>query len=180
MQDWLGIGLLYLVGILFLVAELFLPSYGVLTVFSLGLLGYALYLTFGISQTAGMVALVSLLVIVPSLIVLMVKTWYRTSMGRRISPPNPALTPQDRMPVEDLQALVGSQGRTLTMLRPVGLCMFNGRRVESSAEYGMIAANVAVEGVRLADRTLVVRPVATAAGPSGAESTEDVNATPEP
>jgi membrane-bound serine protease (ClpP class) len=177
MQDWLGISLLYLVGILFLVAELFLPSYGALTVFSLGLLGYALYLTFGMSQEAGLVALFSLLIIVPSLILLMVKTWYRTAVGRRISPPNPSLTAQDRMPIEDLQGLVGSKGRTVTMLRPVGLCMFNGRRVESSAEYGMIAANVPVECVRLADRTLVVRPIPAAAEPSGGEPTADANTT---
>jgi membrane-bound ClpP family serine protease len=81
-------------------------------------------------------------------------------MGRYISPPNPVLGEKDRMPVAELEQFVGRVGRTLTPLRPVGTCEFEGRRVECLAEYGMIERNVRVEGVRLVDRSLSVKPTA--------------------
>jgi membrane-bound ClpP family serine protease len=151
--------LLYAMGLLLLLADFFLPSHGVLTAASFALLGYALYLTFQVSQRAGVIALVALAVVVPIMIAVAVKQWHRTPIGRRISPPNPVLTESDRMPVEDLQRLVGTVGRTLTPLRPVGTCLFDGRRIECVAEYGMIAAHVEVRGLRLSDRSLAVRPV---------------------
>ena len=63
------------------------------------------------------------------------------------------------MPVEHMQVLVGSVGRSLTPLRPVGTCIFEGRRVECKAEYGMIDKGVSVQAIRLIDRTLAVREV---------------------
>jgi membrane-bound serine protease (ClpP class) len=84
-------------------------------------------------------------------------------VGKKISPPNPVLTEADRMPVEELEALIGRTGRSLTPLRPVGMCLFGDRRVECVAEVNMIGAGLEVEGIRLSDRTLVVRPAARTA-----------------
>jgi membrane-bound ClpP family serine protease len=151
--------LLYAVGILLLLADFFLPSHGVLTIASFGLLGYALYLTFQVGQREGLIALVALAVFIPASIVFAVKHWHRTPIGRKISPPNPILTASDRMPVEQLQQFIGAEGRTITPLRPVGICLFDGQRIECVAELGMIDTNVQVRGFRLVDRTLAVRPI---------------------
>ncbi len=157
----IAISLLFTVGLLLLVADIFLPSHGILTAASVAALMYAVYLTFQISNSAGFVSIVSLLLVVPTILVVAVKHWHRTPIGRRISPPNPTLTEQDRLPVVNLKELVGATGRSSTTLRPVGICVFNGQRIECTAESGMISANVLVEAVKIVDRTVVVRPVAS-------------------
>jgi membrane-bound ClpP family serine protease len=159
MPDVTVIAILYGVGLLLLVGDLFLPSHGLLTLASFGMLGYALYLTFQISDVAGLIGSVSLATGVPAILYYSVKVWHRTPIGRRISPPNPVLTEADRLPVADLKGLIGSTGRSVTSLRPVGTCIFDGRRVECVAEQEMITSNTPVEAVRLSDRSLVVRAV---------------------
>ena len=159
MPDVTVIAILYGVGVLLLVGDLFLPSHGVLTLASFGMLGYALYLTFQISGRAGAIGSVVLATGVPTVLVYAVKVWHRTPIGRLISPPNPVLTEADRLPLADLKALIGTTGRSVTLLRPVGTCLFDGQRVECVAEQGMITAHTPVEAVRLSDRTLVVRAV---------------------
>src|SRR5262245_9594904 len=130
------IAILYAVGLVLLLGDFFLPSHGVLTLASLGLLGYALYLTFEQSEKVGFLSLVGLVFVVPAMLVFAVKTWHRTPIGRRISPPNPVLGEADRLPIEDLRSVLGTSGRSLTPLRPVGVCEFENRRVECAAESG--------------------------------------------
>lgn len=157
MEGWPTIAIVYAAGVLLLLADFFLPSHGLLTLASMGVLGYGLYLTFGISQEAGFAGLGILLVTVPSVLALMVKYWHRTWVGKRISPANPVLTQADRLPVDEIAGMVGRTGRSLTPLRPVGMCLFDDRRIECVAEQGVIGPNAEVEGVRMSDRTLVVR-----------------------
>jgi len=170
MADWLGICLLYLVGCVLLIVELFLPAHGLLGMLGLGMLGYGLYESYGKSEAVGLISLVVLAVLLPTGLVVAVKNWHRTPVGRRISPPNPQLTARDRMPIEQLEPLIGRVGRSLTLLRPVGTCLFDGQRVECTAEYGMIERNVEVQAVRLVDRTVSVRPVSP---PESASSPTD-------
>jgi membrane-bound ClpP family serine protease len=160
MDSWVTIGVLYGVGLLLLLADFFLPSHGILTLTSLAMLGVALYGTFQLNQGAGLVSLVLLIVCIPTMLALAVRYWPHTWLGKKIAPANPVLTEADRLPVEDLESLIGRTGRSLSPLRPVGMCSFGDRRVECAAETSLIGAGVEVEGVRLSDRTLVVRPTA--------------------
>ncbi len=159
MPDWLGIVLLYVVGTVILVAEIFIPSHGVLSLVAFGILGFAVYETFLISGVLGLISLSALVVLIPTSVLFVVKTWHRTPIGKRICPPNPQLGEKDRMPVENLRAVIGQRGRTVTLLRPVGTCDFQGRRLECKAEQGVIQKDVEVEAIGLIDRTLVVRSV---------------------
>ncbi len=158
-EQILRIALVYIVGAAVLAADFFVPSHFLLSALGLGLFGYGLYQVFMIDATAGMVNAALLVVAIPAGFVVAIRNWHRTPIGRRISPPNPTLTAADRMPVGDMEALVGQTGRTSTMLRPVGMCEFAGRRVECKTETGVIAAGVEVEAVRVVDRTVVVQPV---------------------
>ena len=159
MSDWLGLVVIYLLGAILIVVEIFVPAHGMLAVVGLAVLGYAVVQTFVLSQIAGLVALIALAILLPTLAIIAVKTWHRTFIGRRISPPNPVLTDEDRLPIESLQGLMGKTGRALTLLRPVGTCEFDGQRVECMSEYGMIDKDTEVEAVGLVDRTVSVRPV---------------------
>lgn len=149
--------LLYGLGLLLLLGDFFLPSHGVLTLASFALLGYAVYLTFQVNTNAALLSMLALVIFVPSMLYFAVKTWHRTPIGRMISPPNPVLSDADRLPVEELRAVLGMRGEAITTLRPVGVCQFEERRLECVAESGMIPAGARVEAVRLSDRSVVVR-----------------------
>lgn len=158
MEHWVKIAMLYGAGVLVIVSDIFVPSHGVLMLTGLVLIGFGVWESFMIGTVTGVISILAWLVILPVSALIVVRNWHRTPVGRRISPPNPSLTERDRMPVSEFEALIGRKGRTVTLLRPVGTCDFDGRRVECMAEYGMIERDVSVEAIGLSDRTVVVRP----------------------
>jgi len=176
MTSWLMIVFLYALGVCIIIAEVFLPAHGILGLVGLLVVGYALYQTMIVSSIAGLLALIGSVFLFIFGMRFAVHNWHRTPVGRRISPKNPVLSEEDRMPVEGMQALIGCVGRSLTPLRPVGTCVFNERRVECKAEYGMIERGVAVEAIRLIDRTISVRRVSetgeTSKDPSSADQAQ--------
>ncbi len=160
MEDVSATLLLYLLGIAVLVLEIFIPSHGVLTVAGLGFLGGGVYMAFKIGPIVGYVALMFSIILLPTFAALAVKYWYRTPIGKRVAPPNPTVTEADLdFHTDRLEALVGRQGRSLTPLRPVGSCEFEGRRIQCVAESSIIAADAVVRGIAVRGRDLVVREV---------------------
>jgi membrane-bound serine protease (ClpP class) len=162
MPEGLIIALLYIFGAALMIAELFIPAGGLVGVVGLLVVGVGLYMTYEASVMAGWISLLIILVVVPMGTIYAIKNWHRTPVGKRISPPNPHLSADDRMPVDELKEMIGTQGKSLTMLRPVGTCLFNNRRVECKVEYGVLEANTPVKAVRLMDRTVIVRKVDSA------------------
>ena len=157
--------ILYLIGAGILVAEIFIPSHGILTVAGLGFVGTAIYMTFQASEAAGYVAVVLSLILLPIAAWLAIKYWHRTPVGKRISPPNPVLTPADTGDWQArLEPFVGMVGKSLTSLRPVGTCEFDGERLECIAEMGMIDRNKPVKAVGIKERNLSVTEVEDAGG----------------
>lgn len=155
--------ILYAVGLAMLVAEIFIPSHGVLTLAGLGLLVWAVVKTFAVGgETAGVVAIVACLVLLPVMAYLSVTIWPHTPIGRKIAPPNPIASASDSsVPAVELGALVGMRGKTLSPLRPVGLCEFDGRRISCVCELGMLDSGVDVVATRVVGSNLGVRAEAT-------------------
>lgn len=159
-EPWFPI-LLQAVGLAMLVLEAFLPSHGVFGVIGLMCLGCGVYSAFQISPRMGYVSIGVEVVAVPTIFVLWAKYFRRTAIGRRIVPPNPVLTDADRgVDVRDIRPLIGASGRSLSPLRPVGVCDFAGRRVQCVAETGLIDSGMDVEGVGVVGDSLSVRPKA--------------------
>lgn len=158
MSEAVIIFILFAVGVLLLVAEIFIPSHGVLCVVGVGFLIAGIVKTHGhAGQTAGLVAGLTCLVFVPTAGFVALKYWKKTPIGRMIAPPNPEVRASDSsVPVEEITALIGQTGRAITPLRPVGICMFGGRRVSCVAQFGMIDANVEVQGVGMTGSNLAV------------------------
>lgn len=73
------------------------------------------------------------------------------------------LTPPFRRPgdatsgAETLDGLLGRTGRTLTPLRPVGMCEIDRRRVECIAESGYVEKDACIEVVRVEGMQPTVR-----------------------
>lgn len=150
--------LLYVVGTLILISEIFIPSHGILSITGVGFLVVAVVKTFQYAgRDAGVVAMLVCMVAIPTMAFVAIKYWHRTPIGRKISPPNPEITVDDvGLPIEQLQRLVGQTGRSVSPLRPVGICDFNGRRVSCVAESGMLDADRMVEGVGVTGGNLTV------------------------
>lgn len=150
--------MLFAAGTLVLIAELFIPSHGILTVLGIGLLVAGVVQTFRhAGEQAGAMAALGCLVGLPLFAFAAVKIWPRTWVGRRIAPPNPTFATRDSsVPVEEITRYIGVTGRSVTQLRPVGICDFEGRRVPCIAEFGLIEAGILVEGVRVAGSNLAV------------------------
>ena len=156
--------LLYGAGMLVLVAELFIPSHGVLTVVGIGFLIAGIVVTFqNHGERAGVASLVGCLIMLPVFAYASIKIWPKTWIGKKIAPPNPVHRMIDTsVPIEEMNRCIGQVGRTLSPLRPVGICDFHGRRISCVAEYGVIEPGAAVEGVRVSGGTLAVRVVQSA------------------
>ncbi|MFQ5463694.1 MAG: hypothetical protein ACE5E5_13845 [Phycisphaerae bacterium] len=158
MPDLVILVILFSVGALALVAEIFIPSHGILTVMGLGFLVAGVVMTFqSAGRDAGIVAVVACGVAIPTFGYLAVKYWPQTTIGKLIAPPNPVITPADTsVPVEEINDLIGTTGRAVSVLRPVGICEFNGRRISCVARFGMIEAGAEVEGVGMTGTNLAV------------------------
>jgi membrane-bound serine protease (ClpP class) len=159
MSDLGTIVLLFTAGMAVLVAELFIPSHGLLTIVGLGFVVAGIVMTFrSYGETAGTVAIIAALIALPTFGLAAIRIWPKTWIGRKIAPPNPTFSVADTsVPAADLSRYIGRAGRTVSPLRPVGVCEFDGRRISCIAEYGILDAGVAVEGLRITGSDLVVR-----------------------
>ncbi len=152
--------LLYVIGIGVLVLEIFIPSHGVLGITGLAFLISGIVVAFRIGSGVGYAAILFAIVLVPTGVVLGVKYWYRLPVGKRMAPPNPTVTESDLgFHTDELEAMIGQTGRSLTPLRPVGSCEFDRRRVQCVAEMGSIERDATVEGIAIRGRDLVVREI---------------------
>jgi membrane-bound ClpP family serine protease len=157
MSDIAFLVLFYAVAMLVLTAEIFLPSHGILTIVGLTFLIIAIVKTFEYGETAGAIAIGTSLVVLPTIMVVAVKVWPSTWIGRRIAPMNPVYSDRDLGDVSaDLEPLIGKCGLALTPLRPVGTCEIDGRRLECISEAGMVDAGVTIRAVGVRGRNIEV------------------------
>lgn len=147
-------------GLMLLVLELFIPSGGFIGLSAIVCLGLGLWNAFQSSRRLGMIFMAVDFVAVPTTAVLAFRLWSRSPIGRRfaLAPPEPEeidVSHTDRR----IQDLVGTDGRSLTPLRPCGHVELRGRRYDGMAEAGLIAEGVPVRVVRVRSGQVVVRPI---------------------
>jgi membrane-bound serine protease (ClpP class) len=149
---------LYVVCAGLIVAEVFIPSAGLLAIGAIACLVGGVWLFFQYSAAAGWIGLVIGLIMVPSLLVLAYKILPKTRFGRRMMLAPPARDRGDAIPdTPELGELLGRLGQVLTPLRPVGMCDFDGRRVECVAESGYVEKNRTVKVIRVEGTQVTVR-----------------------
>jgi membrane-bound ClpP family serine protease len=149
---------LYVVSAGLIVAEVFIPSAGLLAICAIACLVGAVWLFFQHSVAAGWAGLVIGLIMVPSLLVLAYKILPKTRFGKRIILAPPVRDRGDAIAdAPALGELLGRTGRALTVLRPVGQCDFDGRRIECVAESGYVEKNRTVKVIRVEGTQVTVR-----------------------
>ncbi len=148
------------VGFVFLAGELFLPS-GFFVVISAGCIVIGVGLTFSAGPTTGLLALIGVLIAMPTLSTFLFKILPRTPIGRQflLTKPREDATLAAMPAHMELEKLRGRTGRTLAPLRPAGVADFDGRRVDVITEGMMVEGGQWVRCIDVRAGRVVVRPV---------------------
>ncbi len=175
---WMAAGFILLaVGVGIAALELFIPSGGILAVAAATSLVGSVACFFVYDTLWGFAALVFFLAGSPVAILVGLKIWTHTPLGRRV-----VLGGQDDVDEESggarlapeteptrvgvgapgsrapLASLVGQVGVVLTPMRPVGFVRLGSERIEAHAESGMIDAGTKVTVIDCEGARIVVRP----------------------
>jgi membrane-bound serine protease (ClpP class) len=145
------IAIYFAAGIALLVLELMLPTHGTLGVLGLLCILIAIGKTFLINEWAGVGFAVATAASVPFVWSAVVKYWPMTPMGRKM-----VLGPVVSIP-EPPPVHIGQAGVAVSGLRPMGVCEFDGQRVEAVTELGTLEANTPVIVTAIHDRRPTVR-----------------------
>ena len=140
-------------GLLFVGAEVFVPG-GVLgTVGGIGLLA-AIVLGFVAFEEAGPFIAVGIVVLAGLAIILWIRIFPKTPLGRRMTVSNDL--GEAKGTEEGLGDLLGKVGEALSSLRPGGFALIDGRRIDVVTQGGMVEKGDAVEVVEIEGNRVVV------------------------
>lgn len=164
MDWWLLFAIfLYAICAVLIAAEVFIPSGGLLGLGAVVSLLMGVVIFFQHSALAGWIGVVVALVMVPSLLVAAYKILPRTRFGKQVILAPPVRQRGDAISdASELSTLMGRVGRVLTTMRPVGMCDFDGRRVECVAESGYVPRDKMVKVIHVDGTQVTVRVVAEA------------------
>ena len=120
--------ILQLVGVVVIIAEIILPSGGILSIVALGVFGYSLFIVFNeISMTIGFSFVAADLILIPVLVIVGLKLLARSPVTlRKTLSRKEGVSSQS----SELESYVGRQGNAITDLRPAGIGIINGKRVD--------------------------------------------------
>ena len=156
---WLAIGLAA-AGILAIILEVFVPSAGIIGIAGLGSIIASVVIAYQrLGTLIGSIYLAVVLVLVPVFIVLYFKFFPRSPVGRW-------LISQDRQEPERGYSsftpekyvdLIGKEGTSLTILRPVGMVRIDGQKYSAVTGGEFIEKNKPVKVVKVEGSRVVVR-----------------------
>ena len=180
----LSIVLLFLGFIFLLSAEFFLPTSGFLGLVSAILLIAANVLAFSISPVLGFSTLVLSIFVTVLMVVVLVRIWPHTPVGRRIlnlKPEGPQPQPtlhrtRDGDPMNDL---LGKRGTAKTEMLPSGLVVIENHKYDAITQGEPIKVGSSIEVVRVTAGKLQVQLVSDAPNPLPARSDESSVRSPE-
>lgn len=152
--------ILIAVGVVLVVAELFIPTGFILVVVGVccALVGVGLLFVYGSMENAVM-ALLSLCVGGPLLGSLLFYLWPYSPMGRRqLKAGDHDETIANMTGNAGLESLRGKIGKTVSPLRPSGVAVFDGRRIDVITEGLMVEVGQWVKCVDVRANKVLVRP----------------------
>ncbi len=150
--------LILVLGVILIAAEDLLPTGGVLGLLAVGCLAWFLYLGFSQSLDLGIRYLIAEVVSVPLVYFSYTILIDKTGLRRLVSLQPPEIDEIDvTQESPDLGRLIGLRGRAVTTLRPSGMVLFEGRRIDGISEDGLIPLGAEVLAVQVRSGRLIVR-----------------------
>ncbi|MBN2456726.1 MAG: hypothetical protein JXB29_09365 [Sedimentisphaerales bacterium] len=149
---------LYFVCAALIIAEIFVPSGGLISICALCCLIGGLMIFFRHSRFAGWMGVVVAVIMIPSVLIVAYKMFPKTRFGRAVTLTPPQRQQGDAIPdTPELKKLLGAAGQVITPLRPVGMCVFSGQRVECVAESGYVDKGKKVKVINVESTQVTVR-----------------------
>lgn len=140
-------------GVFLLIVEIFLPGMiaGILGAMCLLIAVVLTFSTFGPEE--GFALLMAEIIFGVILFALWLKFFPKSRLGQAFSINLPGVTPA----TPSYEDLVGATGRSVTMLRPSGTALIQGRRLDVTTEGGMIEAGVDIKVAKVEGARIIVR-----------------------
>ncbi len=161
MDPWIWAVCLIILGLGLAVVEVFFPSAGVLGFLAACSILGGILLGFRQSATVGMVILLVSIAGLPTALVLALKYWPQTAVGRRVLLTAP--TREEVMPIdperERLRSMIGQVAEAKCNMLPAGAIMLDGRTIDAVSEGMPVDAGQRVRIVEVRGNRVVVRPV---------------------
>ncbi|MFZ5563867.1 MAG: NfeD family protein [Thermodesulfobacteriota bacterium] len=133
---------LQLAAVIIIIAEVIIPSGGLLSILAASLIGYSLYTVFhGVSAQAGYLMVGIDVVALPLVILLGLKLLARSPAALRAELSSTAGVTSQR---PDLEGFAGKKGTAITDLRPSGVALIDGKRVDVVSRGAYIDKNSAL------------------------------------
>lgn len=154
-MDWITITVLIIAGLVLMAFEVYVPGFilGSIGLMLMIVAGILCYRTYGVTPTV----LVGILEVVLTLVIVFASLkWFpETTAGKRMilaKTQTGVHSQTDRAP-----ELVGREGVAHTMLRPSGVAVVDGKRLDVVAESGMIERGCPVKIVAVQENRVFVR-----------------------
>jgi membrane-bound ClpP family serine protease len=146
---------LLVLGLLFLLAEVFIPDFGIM-----GVLGIILFVV-GIILTAetfvDVLVLLLILILFAALVVLLViRSASKGRLSRTLVLKDSLSKEKGFSGVEDMKVFLGKEGTALTMLRPAGIGVFEGVRLDVVTKGAYIEKGTRIKITEVVGRRIVV------------------------
>lgn len=156
---WLSFAVfLYIVCAVLLVAEIFIPSFGLLTILAISCAIGSGVIFFSFGTWSGVIGIAIGFIIIPVIWIIAYKLFPQTRLGKEIILQDITGTRGRGIPDNDkLQEMLGKKGVVITPLRPVGMCDFQGHRLECVAETGYVEKDKQVEVIEVEGTQITVR-----------------------
>ena len=147
--------ILQLVGVVVIIAEIILPSGGILSIVALGVFGYSLFIVFNeISMIIGFSFVAADLILIPVLVIVGLKLLARSPVTlRKTLSRKEGVSSQ----ASELESYVGTQGNAVTDLRPAGIAVINGKRVDVVTRGEYLEKNSAIIVTTVTGNQIIVR-----------------------
>lgn len=150
---------LLIAGFCILALELFVPSAGMLGALAGCMIIASVVVAFLTSSYAGMIFLLVTLLLVPIMLMLMIKIWPHTPIGKRLLSDDETLTdvlPQGKN--YDRSDLAGRTGVAKTMMLPSGQIVIDGQKYDAVSDGFAIDAGDRVKVVSIKKNRIYVQP----------------------
>jgi len=141
-----------------LVAEVFVPSGGLISICAIACVAGGISLLFNHSAVAGWIGVLVAGTLIPTVLFITYKIFPKTRFGKAVILTPPDQCKGDGVPSsKQYDALLGKIGCVITPLRPVGMCIFSGQRLECVAESGYVDTGKKIKVIDVESTQLTVR-----------------------
>ncbi|MCX5661221.1 MAG: hypothetical protein NTW19_16160 [Planctomycetota bacterium] len=141
--------------------EILIPSGGLLGVLAAAAAIAGIVLLFQVNTFVGLIGAIIGVSGLPFLVLFSLRIWPDTPIARMLTLKNPEPAPDSAAgdPLALSDVAVGDEGKAISDLRPVGICVIGKHRLDCLAEGGIIRAGAAVRVVAVDGMQIKVRQV---------------------